>query len=39
MEAFFQVTDQWTLPPSKEEIAQVFMDHDMNVVGAPSKID
>ncbi len=39
MEEFFQVTDQWTLPPSKEEIAQVFKDHDMKVVGAPLKID
>jgi quercetin dioxygenase-like cupin family protein len=39
MEAFFQVTDQWTFPPSKEKIAQVFKDHDMNVVGAQLKID
>ncbi|MBN2395363.1 MAG: cupin domain-containing protein [Candidatus Atribacteria bacterium] len=35
MEAFFQVTDRWTSPPSKEEIAKVFEDHDMIVVGAP----
>ena len=39
MEAFFQVTDQWTSPPSKEEIAKVFKYHDMQVVGAPLKID
>lgn len=39
MEAFFQVTDQWTSPPSKEEIAKVFEAHDMNVVGAPLKLN
>lgn len=33
MEAFFEVTDQWTAPPSKEEIVKVFADHDMLVVG------
>ena len=38
MEAFFAVTDQWTSPPSKEEIAKVFADHDLQVVGAPLKI-
>lgn len=37
MEAFFKVTDQWTSLPSKDEIAQVFMDHDMKVVGPPLK--
>ncbi len=37
MEAFFQVTDQWTTPPSKEEIAKVFEDHEMKVVGSPLK--
>lgn len=37
MEEFFQVTDQWTSPPSKEEIAKVFEDHDMKVVGLPLK--
>lgn len=37
MEAFFQVTDQWATPPSKEEIAKVFEDHDMKVVGPPLK--
>ncbi len=35
MEDFFKVTDQWTSPPSKEEIVKVFKDHDMIVVGAP----
>ena len=35
MEAFFKVTDKWTSPPTKEEIAKVFSDHDMKVVGAP----
>lgn len=35
MEAFFQVTDKWTSPPTKEEIAKVFADHDMKVVGPP----
>lgn len=39
MESFFQVTDQWTSPPSKEEIAKVFEDHDMKVVGAPLKTE
>jgi quercetin dioxygenase-like cupin family protein len=39
MEAFFKVTDKWTSPPTKEEIAKVFEDHDMKVVGAPLKVD
>ena len=39
MEEFFQVTDQWTSPPSKEEIAKVFEDHEMKVVGNPLKIN
>jgi quercetin dioxygenase-like cupin family protein len=38
MEAFFKATDLWTAPPSKEEIARVFEDHDMKVVGAPLEI-
>jgi quercetin dioxygenase-like cupin family protein len=38
MEDFFAVTDLWTSPPSKEEIAKVFADHDMLVVGAPLKV-
>jgi len=37
MEAFFEATDQWTTPPSKEEIAKVFADHDMKIVGSPLK--
>lgn len=39
MEEFFAVTDKWTSPPTKEEIAKVFTDHDMQVVGAPLKVD
>ena len=39
MEAFFKVTDQWTSPPTKEQIAKVFADHDMNVVGAPLTVE
>jgi quercetin dioxygenase-like cupin family protein len=39
MEAFFEVTDKWTSPPTKEEIAKVFADHDMKVVGAPLHVD
>ncbi|WP_318574152.1 cupin domain-containing protein, partial [Providencia stuartii] len=31
MEEFFAVTDRWTSPPSKEEIAKVFSDHDIKV--------
>lgn len=38
MEAFFEVTDQWTAPSSKEEIVKVFADHDMLVVGEPLKL-
>ncbi|MEO7767847.1 MAG: cupin domain-containing protein [Ferruginibacter sp.] len=37
MEAFFQVTDSWTSPPSKEEITKVFSDHEMKIVGPPLK--
>ena len=39
MEEFFAVTDKWNSPPTKEEIAKVFADHDMLVVGPPLKID
>lgn len=39
MEAFFKVTDSWTSPPSKEEVAKVFTDHDMKVVGPPLKAE
>ncbi len=39
MEDFFKTTSQWTTPPSKEEVAQVFAEHDMQVVGPPLKAD
>jgi len=39
MEAFFRVTDEWTSPPSREEIAGVFKDHGMEIVGPPLKVD
>jgi quercetin dioxygenase-like cupin family protein len=39
METFFKVTDKWTSPPTKEEIAKVFEDHDMKVVGPPLNSD
>ena len=39
MESFFKVTDKWTSPPTKEEIAKVFEDHDMKVVGPPLNAD
>ena len=39
MEAFFKKTDSWTSPPSSEEIAKTFADHDMKVVGPPLKVD
>lgn len=35
IEDFFAVTNNWTSPPTKEEIAKVFADHDMKVVGPP----
>ena len=37
IEEFFKLTSLWTSPPSKEEIAKVFADHDMVVVGPPLK--
>jgi len=39
MEKFFDVTNQWSSPPLKEEIAKVFVDHDMQIVGPPLKVD
>lgn len=39
MEAFFKVTDQWTTPPSQKEIAKVFEEHEMKVVGPPLKAE
>ena len=38
MEEFFAVTDKWSSPPSKQEIAKVFADHGMEVVGDPLKV-
>ena len=35
MEAFFQETAQWTTPPDREELARVFREHGMEVVGPP----
>lgn len=39
MEDFFKTTDSWTSPPTLQEIAQAFEDHDMKVVGPPLKAD
>ena len=39
MEAFFKSTDSWTSPPSKEEIAKVFEEHEMKVVGKPLTLE
>lgn len=39
MEAFFETTDQWTSPPSKDEMTKVMKDHDMTVVGPPLKAE
>lgn len=39
MEEFFKKTDLWTSPPTDEEIAKVFEEHDMKVVGPPLKAD
>ncbi|MBS1490714.1 MAG: cupin domain-containing protein [Bacteroidetes bacterium] len=39
MESFFEITDKWTAPPSQKEMAKVFLDHDMEVVGSPLKAD
>jgi len=39
MEAFFKVTDAWTSPPTAEEIAKVFLKHNMKVVGPPLKVE
>lgn len=35
IEAFFKVTDKWVSPPTKEEIAKAFADHEMKMVGPP----
>ena len=39
MESFFEVTDSWTSPPTKEELSKVFLDHDMKIVGLPLKVE
>ncbi len=39
MEDFFTTTAKWTAPPSSEEIAKVFSDHGMQVVGGPLQVD
>lgn len=39
MESFFMVTDKWETLPNKEEIFNVFKDHEMDVVGASLNID
>lgn len=39
MEAFFKATDQWTSPPSKDDIVRIFEEHDMQVVGPPLKMN
>ena len=39
MEDFFKLADKWTSPPTKEEIAKVFADHDMKVVGPPLTVE
>jgi cupin superfamily acireductone dioxygenase involved in methionine salvage len=39
MEEFFKKTSEWTSPPIQEEIAKVFEEHDMKVVGPPLKAE
>ena len=39
MEEFFKKTEAWTSPPTAVEIARVFEECDMKVVGPPLKID
>ena len=39
MEAFFAATSKWAAPPSREEIARVFAEHGMEVVGEPIKVE
>lgn len=39
IEAFFALTDTWSLPPSQQVIAKAFADHDMKVVGPPLQAD
>jgi len=39
MESFFETTDKWTEPPTKEQLTKVFEEHDLKVVGPPLKIE
>lgn len=39
MEEFFAATDKWNSPPTKQEIAKLFEDYEMKVVGEPLKIE
>jgi len=39
MESFFKVTNEWTSPPSREEIEKTFTEHDMKVVGPPLSVE
>jgi len=39
MESFFKATAAWTTPPTAEEVANLFLEHDMKVVGPPLKVD
>lgn len=39
MEDFFKTTDALTSQPSDEDVAKIFEDHDMMVVGPPLKAD
>ncbi len=38
MESFFKTTAAWTSSPTPTEVAKVFEDHDMKVVGPPLKV-
>jgi quercetin dioxygenase-like cupin family protein len=39
MEEFFKKVASLTLPPSPQEMAKIFEDHDMKIVGPPLKRD
>ena len=39
MESFFRTTDQWKSPPTDEELAKVFADHDLKLAGPPLKLN
>jgi quercetin dioxygenase-like cupin family protein len=38
IEGFFETTNNFTSKPSMEELAKIFADHDMKLVGPPLKI-